>query len=191
VHGANRLGTNSLVDIIVFGRRGGRHMGQYAATATWVDVPQHADQPAVDEIQRLLSVSGSESMADIRAELQEGMTKYASVLREAHGLQVMLASIRALQQRFRQAPVQDKGTSFNNELEEAMELGYLLDLAWVTTHAALARNESRGAHYREDFQERDDAKFLVHSLAYLKDDAIDLTYKPVTITKYQPKPRVY
>ena len=113
------------------------------------------------------------------------------VFREAAGLHRMLERLRDLRGRYQQAAIQDRGSRFNTDLEEALEMGSLLDLAWATTRAALARTESRGSHYREDFPRRDDAHCLTHSLAFLHDEAIDLEYKPVTVTRFQPQPRTY
>ncbi len=191
VHGANRLGTNSLVDIVVFGRRGGRHMGQYAKTATWIELPSDPEAKARAEVERWLTTTAGPSVATLREELQQKMREHVSVFREATGLHAMLETIRDVRHRYQRAAIQDRGRRFNTDLEEALELGYLLDLAWVTTRAALARTESRGAHYREDFPQRNDAQWLKHSLAFLHGETIDLTYKPVTITRFQPQIRAY
>ena len=191
VHGANRLGTNSLVDIVVFGRRGGRHMGQFATAADWPALPAAPDEWARTEVSRWLSTTTGESVAQIRDELQQGMMDHVGVFREAAGLHKMLEALQDLRRRYQRAAIQDHGRKFNTDLEEALELGHMLDLAWATTRAALARTESRGGHCREDFPNRDDAQWLKHSLAVLNGETIDLKYKPVTITRFQPQARVY
>ncbi len=191
VHGANRLGTNSLVDIVVFGRSGGRHIAQHAASLELSPLHDDPASRAQDEIARLTSNLGGESAGRIRAELQQVMMDQVSVYRDEAGLKEALAAIATLRSRYRKVEVGDKGLQFNTDLEEALELGYLLDLAWVTTVGALARTESRGAHSREDFPKRDDANWLKHSLAYGTNGTIELKYKPVSITRFEPKERTY
>ena len=191
VHGANRLGTNSLVDIVVFGRRGGQHLAGWAAEAAWAPLPAHPEERAQDLLGRLTTNLGGESAAQIRSEMQQAMMDHVSVFRTEEGLKDALATLAQLRVRFQRVEVQDRSLRFNTELEEALELGCLLDLAWATTVAALARRESRGAHYREDFPNRDDAGWLKHSLATLRNGAIELSYKPVTITRLQPQERKY
>ncbi len=191
VHGANRLGTNSLVDIIVFGRRAGKHALKYIQEADFVPLPKEADGPAREEIERLISNNGSERVADIRRELQEEMMDKAGVFRTGEGLKLLSVKIADLRQRYTRVKISDKGRVFNTELTEALELGYLLDIADNIVASALARTESRGAHYREDFPSRDDAQWLKHTLAYRTPEGIRLDYKPVVITKFQPKERKY
>jgi len=191
VHGANRLGTNSLVDIVVFGRRGGQHLAGWAVKAPWAALPAHPEERAQDLLGRLTTNLGGESAAQIRSEMQQAMMDHVSVFRIEAGLKDALATLAQLRVRFQRVEVQDRSLRFNTELEEALELGCLLDLAWATTVAALARRESRGAHYREDFPNRDDAQWLKHSLATLRNDAIELSHKPVTITRLQPQERKY
>jgi succinate dehydrogenase / fumarate reductase flavoprotein subunit len=191
VHGANRLGTNSLVDILVFGRRSGLAMADYSAENDFV--PLLAD-PAKDVRQRiegLLARTGKESGANIRSELQAIMMDDCGVYRNETGLKRVQAKIAELRKRYESVGVSDKGKEFNTELLEAMELENLLDLADSTVASALARKESRGAHAREDFPKRDDQNFLKHTLAYRKDSGVDLKYKPVVITKFQPQERKY
>jgi succinate dehydrogenase / fumarate reductase flavoprotein subunit len=191
VHGANRLGTNSLVDILVFGRRSGLAMADYSAENDFV--PLLAD-PAKDIRQRmdtLLSRTAKESAADIRSELQAAMMDDCGVYRNEAGLKRVHEKIAALRVRYESVGVSDKGKEFNTELLEAMELENLLDLADSTVASALARKESRGAHAREDFPKRDDQKFLTHTLAFRKEGRVDLKYKPVVITKFQPQERKY
>jgi len=191
VHGANRLGTNSLVDIVVFGRRGGKAMAQFAAKAPWGTLPAACEEPTRQRIDRLLNGNGQETVAGLRSELQAAMMEHASVFRTASSLKRMLDIVRDLKQRYDRVRLQDRGRRFNLELLEALELENLLDLAEVTVVGALARQESRGAHYREDFPKRDDANWLKHTLAYRRPDRIELRYKPVTITRFPPKERTY
>ncbi|MBI3324269.1 MAG: succinate dehydrogenase flavoprotein subunit [Candidatus Omnitrophica bacterium] len=191
VHGANRLGTNSLVDIVVFGRRGGQQMSQWTAKADWVELPSEPEGPAQQGIERLLSNLGGESAAKIRDEMQQTMMDHVSVFRIEEGLKEALAKLAELRVRYQRVEVHDQSLRFNTELEEALELACLLDLAWATTVAALARTESRGGHAREDFPKRDDANWLKHSMGTLQDGTIRLSYKPVTITRFQPQERKY
>ena len=191
VHGANRLGTNSLVDIVVFGRRGGQHLAQWVSQADVPALPQDPERPAQEALSRLTTNLGGESAAAIRTELQQVMMDHVSVFRTETGLKEALATSAQLRVRFQRVEVQDRGMKFNTELEEALELGCVLDLAWATTVAALARRESRGAHYREDFPKRDDVNWLKHSLATLRNGTIEMSSKPVTITRLQPQERTY
>ncbi|MGZ6269631.1 MAG: succinate dehydrogenase flavoprotein subunit [Candidatus Limnocylindrales bacterium] len=191
VHGANRLGTNSLVDLLVFGRRAGRRMLRHVRE-TEMPAPQPgAQQPVQAEIEAIRERSGGESVARLRRELQDVMMDDCGVFRTAEMLTTAVAGVRDLRERYGRVAIQDKGCVFNTELLEARELGYLLDCAETTTVAALARQESRGAHSREDFPERDDAEWLKHSLAFKSDDRPVLRYKPVTVTRFEPKPRTY
>ena len=191
VHGANRLGTNSLVDIVVFGRRGGQAIAHWAPGVEWPALPNDPESIAQESLNRLTTNVGGESVASIRTEMQQVMMDQVSVFRTEAGLKEVLATLAELRVRYHRVDVRDRSLRFNTELQEALELGYLLDVAWVTTVAALARRESRGAHYREDCPTRDDAQWLTHSLAFLRDERIDLAYKPVTVTRFQPKARVY
>jgi succinate dehydrogenase / fumarate reductase flavoprotein subunit len=191
VHGANRLGTNSLVDLVVFGRRAGRDMGRYIHEHDFVPLPGDPTCEACEEVERLLGDNGSERMADIRQELRDVMMRDVGVFRVEAQMAEAVDKIRELQARYRQASLDDRGRRFNTELLEALELGYLLDLAEVTAESALARKESRGAHSREDYPERDDDQWLKHTLAYGRREGVDLRYKPVTITRFEPKPRTY
>ena len=191
VHGANRLGTNSLVDIVVFGNRGGRRMGQWAVKADRPRSPRDPESGAQEQVSRLLGNVGGESAAGIRDRLQQVMMDHVSVFRTEAGLKEALAAIAELRVRYGRVDLQDKGSCFNTELEEALELECVLDLAWATTVAALARKESRGAHCREDFPARDDANWLKHSLATLRDGTIALSSRPVRVTRFQPQARTY
>jgi succinate dehydrogenase / fumarate reductase flavoprotein subunit len=191
VHGANRLGTNSLVDIVVFGRRAGRDMARFIAENDFTPLPPEPDCKACEEVDRLLHSTGGESAADVRRELQQVMMDDLGVFRIEEQMQAAVDKVRQLHERYKRLTLQDKGTCFNTELLEALELGYLLDLAELTAESALARQESRGAHSREDYPERDDENWLKHTLAYRTENGVELRYKPVSITRFQPKPRTY
>ncbi len=191
VHGANRLGTNSLVDILVFGRRGGRHAAKFIKENDWASLPADADGPARALVSELKNSHGKERPADIRDILQDEMMDKASVFREAKGLTAMREKLGELRARYKQAKIDDQGACYNTELLEVIELGCLLDLAEVLVASALSRQESRGAHSREDFPKRDDPNWLKHTLAYKGEKNIEFRYKPVTITKFEPKERKY
>jgi succinate dehydrogenase / fumarate reductase flavoprotein subunit len=191
VHGANRLGTNSLVDILVYGRRGARHAARFIKENDWAPLPEKADERAQEQVSRLMSATGKEQAAAIRDALQDEMMEKASVFREAKSLEAMRGKLAELRERYAQVKIEDRGTRYNTELLEVIELGNLLDLAEVLVESALGREESRGAHSREDFPKRDDINWLKHTLAYKTPKGIEFRYKPVTITKFQPKERKY
>jgi succinate dehydrogenase / fumarate reductase flavoprotein subunit len=191
VHGANRLGTNSLLDINVFGKRAGIYAVEYAKDAKFVDVPADAVAETVKLIEHMRNARGTEKIAVIRRELQETMDKNAQVYRTEESLNEALEKIKELRNRYENIQVQDRGLRFNTDLLEAIELGFLLDLAEVLAFTARERRESRGGHYREDFETRDDEKFMVHSMAYKAGDDITIGWKPVVITNYPPMERKY
>ncbi|MEU9185112.1 succinate dehydrogenase flavoprotein subunit [Streptomyces sp. NPDC048484] len=196
VHGANRLGTNSLLDINVFGKRAGIAAAEYSATAPDVELPEDPASLVVAQIERLRSATGNERVADIRRELQECMDANVMVFRTEQTIKTAVEKIGELRERYLNVSVQDKGKRFNTDLLEAVELGNLLDLAEVMAVSALARKESRGGHYREDYPNRDDVNFMRHTMAYREvgDDgteSIRLDYKPVVQTRYQPMERKY
>ena len=191
VHGANRLGTNSLLDINVFGKRAGIYAVEYAKDAKFVDVPADAVAETVKLIEHMRNARGTEKIAVIRKELQDTMDKNAQVYRTEDSLNEALDKIKELRKRYENIQVQDRGLRFNTDLLEAIELGFLLDLAEVLAFTARERRESRGGHYREDFETRDDDKFMVHSMAYKNGDQIDIGWKPVVITNYPPMERKY
>ncbi len=192
VHGANRLGTNSLLDIVVFGRRGGRAMADFVQSAPFVDVPAGAADDVRGRIERLKAATGTENVGRIRTKLQEDMMANASVFRDDESLSTALESVRELKSQYESISIQDKGEIFNYDLTEALELGYLLDLAEALVVSAKARTESRGAHSREDHTLRDDANWMKHTLAYRNEDgSIRLDYKPVQGGKYIPMERKY
>ncbi len=192
VHGANRLGTNSLVDLLVFGRRAGRQM---VADLPGTDLPGVADdagEPLRAQLARFMNGNPTVDTAPrIRRELADVMMDCVGVFRDQGTLTSALSRVRELRHRYARVRVQDRGRTFNTDLLEARETGYLLDCAETTVVGALARRESRGGHSREDYPERDDDRFLAHSLAYASADGPQLRYKPVTITRFQPKPRSY
>ena len=198
VHGANRLGTNSLLDINVFGKRAGQYAVEYAKTAKQVPVPADAANEVVAMLEKVRKAKGKEKVAQIRKELQETMDKNAQVFRTEETLNEALEKITELRGRYEHISIQDQGKRFNTDLLEAIELGFLLDLAEVTVITCRERRESRGAHLREDYPDRDDKKFMVHSMAYLTDKQdkttktnIKVGWKPVVITNYQPMERKY
>ena len=192
VHGANRLGCNSLLDVLVFGRRSGKEMAKYTQSVDFTELPAEPDRNVADQIAALMSSNGIERSGNIAAELQEVMMDKVSVFRQQEGLLEALEKIRELKGRYKQISLQDKGNCFNRDLLDGFELGHMLDLAEVITMGALQRQESRGAHSREDFPERDDEKWLVHTMArYVPDREPELIYKPVTITRFQPQERKY
>jgi len=192
VHGANRLGTNSLVDLLVFGRRAGRQMARDVRGAEMPEAGEGAADAVREHLEAIRGREGGERKEAIRTELADVMMDDAGVYRTAEGLERARAKVAELRERYRHVGVDDKGTVFNTDLLEAREVGYLLDCAETMVAACINRKESRGAHSREDFPERDDVNFLTHSLATRgADGSVVLDYKPVTITRFQPKPRVY
>ncbi len=214
VHGSNRLGTNSLLDINVFGKRAGRAAAAYAKTATLRELPEDPAAAVVAELEEMRNRPDGERVADVRKALQETMDANAQVFRTGDSLAQALEDIKVLQRRYRKVSVQDKGKLFNTDLLEAIELGFLLDIAEVCVIGALNRKESRGGHYREDFPDRDDAHYMLHTMAYRRPEAasdtadghqagyfdhvarfdgykVVLGSKPVTQTRYEPMERKY
>jgi succinate dehydrogenase flavoprotein subunit len=192
VHGANRLGTNSLLDIVVFGRRGGAHMAEHAANVDLPPLPDRAAAPTLELLNGILTRDGAENAADIRDELQARMFDLAFVVRTDDGLAEMQGVIGELRDRYARVGIDDRGGVFNTDLMETVELGFLLDCADALVAAARARTESRGGHYREDHPLRDDANWMKHSLAYrTQDRSVRLGYKPVKMGPYVPMERKY
>ncbi len=197
VHGSNRLGTNSLLDINVFGRRAGVAAAEYAGRAGFRDLPEQPEATVEQMVESLRSSTGSERVAAIRQELQATMDVNAQVYRDEGSLKQALTDIEELKARYANVAIQDKGRRFNTDLLEAIELGFLLDLAEVLVTGAMARKESRGGHFREDHPQRDDVNFMRHTMAYRETagDAgtyrIRLDYKPVVETRYKPMERKY
>jgi succinate dehydrogenase / fumarate reductase flavoprotein subunit len=193
VHGANRLGTNSLLDILVFGRRAGMAMADEVRSAAAPRPDAGAERDVSTGLAELLARNDGERPAVLRAELQEAMFTDCGVYRTGALLTEGQAKVQALRERARWLVVQDKGRRYNTDLVEALELGFLLDCAEATVESAAARTESRGGHAREDFPDRDDVDWLKHTFAFRWSDgaAPRMAYKPVTITRFQPKPRTY
>ena len=191
LHGANRLGTNSLGDLIVFGRRAGMVAAKYAASASFGELPSDTQDFTRHLLDKALNGSGKERVSNIRRDLQNTMQDNASVFRTEETLSTQVEHLREIKARYQEIGVEDKGEQYNTELMEALELGFLIDNAEQLVHAALNRKESRGAHSREDYHERDDNEWLKHSMVYKDGDGVRIEYKPVTLGKYEPKPRVY
>ncbi len=198
VHGANRLGTNSLLDINVFGKRAGIYAVEYAREADFVPVPENA----ISDVEKLLAIArnstGTEKVAVLRKELQDTMDKNAQVYRTEESLNEALDKIAELRTRYQNIQVQDRGKRFNTDLLEAIELGFLFDLSEVLVMTARERRESRGGHFREDYETRNDEQFMVHSMAYKLDktpakpgEDIRVDWKPVTVTNYPAMERKY
>jgi succinate dehydrogenase / fumarate reductase flavoprotein subunit len=192
VHGANRLGTNSLVELLVFGRRAGRQMARHAGKVERPRPIADAAEPVRAQLEAIRTRDDKgQKVAAIRSQLADVMMDNVGVYRDGKLLTEALVRVRELKERYGAISISDRGSVFNTELLEANELGYLLDLAEVTVAGALARTESRGAHSREDYPERNDAKWLKHTLAYKGPTGPTLKYKPVSITRFEPKPRTY
>jgi succinate dehydrogenase / fumarate reductase flavoprotein subunit len=192
VHGANRLGTNSLLDIVVFGRRGGQAMADYVTSVGQADTPKGIEADVRDRIDKLTASGGGERIVDMRDLLQEEMTDKASVFRTEETLKAMLGTIEELKVRYEHARIDDKGSTFNYDLTEALELGYLIDLAESLVVGAITRTESRGGHFRDDHPTRDDTNWLKHTLVRRADDGtVTLDYKPVQLGRYEPMERKY
>jgi len=192
VHGANRLGTNSLLEATVFGERTGRRALEYARSAEFAPFNEgHEKARVLNQIEEIFQRDGTESYNDIRNEMKEVMMEKCGVFRDEDNLKSCIATIQGLQERHTKGRVTDKGRLFNTELYEIIELGNMLKIAEIIATAALARKESRGGHYRTDFPKRDDQEFLKHSLVYQNEDSMEIKSKKVIVTKYQPKERTY
>lgn len=192
VHGANRLGTNSLTDLVVFGKRSGVHMAEYCKETKLQPLPDGAADEVIAEFERIRNNAGSVSAYDVRRQMQESMTEGVSVFRTDETMSKTMADLKRLRQQYQNVGVADKGKQFNTDLLEAWELGCLLELSEVTAASALARTESRGAHARDDFPDRNDDQWLSHTVCHkIGEGEYRLEYKPVTLGRYVPKPRVY
>ncbi|MBI5161104.1 MAG: FAD-binding protein, partial [Micrococcales bacterium] len=199
VHGSNRLGTNSLLDINVFGKRAGNNAADYVKTVDWTPLPADPAGFVRGLVEQLRDATGTEKIAVLRKELQDEMDRNAQVFRTDQSLEQVTQTIHSLRERYQRIAVQDKGHRFNTDLLEAIELGFLLDLAEVVVFSARNRKESRGGHMRDDFPKRDDENYMKHTMAYLTGDPhsadaadhISLDWKPVVITNYQPMERKY
>ena len=197
VHGSNRLGTNSLLDINVFGKRAGVAAAVFAQTAPLVELPEAPEAGTIALIEGMRQRTDGERVAPVRKQLQETMDRNAQVFRTEASLKQALTDIQGLQERYRNVSVQDKGMRYNTDLLEAVELGFLLDLAEVIVVGALERKESRGGHFREDYEHRDDVNYMRHTMAYRvpnedgRPAGVRLDYKPVVQTRYEPMERKY
>lgn len=198
VHGSNRLGTNSLLDINVFGKRAGMYAAEYAASADFLPVPDDAAGETLALLNQIRNGEGAEKVGQLRKELQDVMDADMQVFRTEETIHNAVDKIVELEERYKNIQVQDKGKRFNLDLLEAVELGFLLELAKVMSVAALHRKESRGGHFREDYPDRDDANFMKHSMVY-RDETTEMEgikglrfdTKPVTFTRYEPMERKY
>lgn len=191
IHGANRLGTNSLLDLIVFGKHTGLKAAEFSQEAVLQVLPDDITDFSRQHIEAILNAQGAEKAPDISREMRSVMFDHVGVFRTQEGMRIALDKVRELKERIKHVQLLDHGKIFNTELINLWELGNLLDLAEITTVCALARTESRGGHAREDYPKRDDNNWLKHTLAWQRDGDIHLSYKPVVITKFQPKERVY
>jgi succinate dehydrogenase / fumarate reductase flavoprotein subunit len=191
VHGANRLGTNSLLDLVVFGRRAGQHIGDYVKNVKEPSVGQDAAETADRWIKQLTDGQTGPHGGHIMEEMQTVMMEKVGIYRNAQDMQAAVDQIQSLRERYRKVRVQDTGQAFNTDLLELIELRNLLDLSLLTAASAVNRQESRGAHSREDFPDRDDDNWLKHTLAYLDGDTVRIDYKTVDTSVWEPKPRTY
>ena len=191
VHGANRLGTNSLVDLIVFGRRAGMHIAGFVDHADMPSMPEDASGRVEKELETLKGGGAGPSVAEIFRDMQETMMKNVGVYRRESDMHQAVRDVARLRETANDLRLQDANRKYNNEVLEMIELKNLLDLSLVTVESALNRTESRGAHSREDYPERDDDNWLKHTMAFLKDDVVSISYKEVDLSRWEPKPRVY
>ena len=191
VHGANRLGCNSLLDILVFGKHSGMRAAEYAQQTGLEQLPDDPAGPARAQFESLRSGNGTENAFDIANELKNVMFADVGIYRNEKGMREAIEKLAVLRRRFSNVRITDTGSIFNTELLNAWELGNMLEIADVVAECAVNRKESRGGHSREDFPKRDDVNWLKHTLAWRRDGKVELGSKPVVITKYQPKERVY
>ena len=191
VHGANRLGTNSLLDAVVHGRRTGKTMVNYLRETEYLPLPSNVGDADKARFESYYNATGKENPEAIRTILRSEMTTKCGVFRTEKDLKEIIETIKSLQERFKNIRVMDKGKQFNTEIMEIIELGHLLEFSEVIAVGALARPECRGAHWRTDHPSRDDANWLKHTFAFKTDEGIELKYKPVTILNYQPMERKY
>jgi succinate dehydrogenase / fumarate reductase flavoprotein subunit len=192
VHGGNRLGANSLLDTVIFGRRAGQAATDYAKSHKQAEVPESAVSTDRERIRSLLSREKSgDTVAGLRLTLGRTLDQHLAVFRDEEGMQTALDTVRQIKERYGQVAVQDKGKVFNTALVFALELGFMLDCAETVCLSGLARKESRGAHYRTDCRNRDDVNFLKHTLATYSADGPHIDFAPVSITRWKPQERVY
>ena len=192
VHGANRLGTNSLLDLIVFGKHAGLRAAEFSQGADFQPLPTDPTEFTRAQFDAIRNAQGNEKILEVSSKMKTVMMDSVGMFRTGEGMQSTLETVRELRERFKHIPLHDEGKIFNTEMINLWELGNLLEIAEVVTVSALARTESRGAHARDDYPKRDDVNWLKHTLSWVKPNGeIELRYKPVVITKYQPKERVY
>ena len=191
VHGANRLGTNSLVDLIVFGRRAGRHMSEFAKQTNLEVLPSDATEMAEETLHKLAKQTGDAKAENIRKSMKNVMTDSVGIYRNGKEMEKAVEQLQNLRQQTEQVRVGDISKAFNLDILELLELQNLLDLSLITAASACNRKESRGAHSREDFPERDDDNYMNHTLGWLKDGSVRLGTKPVDLSIWEPKPRTY
>ncbi len=192
VHGANRLGCNSLLDASVHGRRAGRDIAAYLdVVECWEPLPMDCAKKAIEEVEWVLNADGTEVPGKIREVMQVNMYRKCGVFRNEQELTEMYDIIKDLQRRYKNIRIQDKGLKFNLDLEETIELRHLLQTAEVIVASAINRTESRGAHWRTDYPKRDDENWLKHTLAWRTDEGVKFDYKPVVITRFQPEERKF
>ena len=191
VHGGNRLGCNSLLDLVVFGKHAGLRAAEYTKQAAFENLPDDAEANVKAQFDAIRHGSGKENAFDIASEMKKIMFDHVGIYRNEKDMQFAIDKVHEWQERYKHVKVTDTGKIFNTELISAWELGCMLDLAETIAMCALNRKESRGGHSREDYPKRDDKDWLKHTLITKVDGQIKISYKPVTITKYQPKERVY
>jgi succinate dehydrogenase / fumarate reductase flavoprotein subunit len=191
VHGANRLGTNSLVDLVVFGRRAGQDIERYVRGASLASVGSDPAGPARERLAELQDGKKGPHGGEIRERMREVMMEKVGIYRKGPAMAEAVGEIAALREQYRAVRAQDRSRNFNTDVLELLELGHLLDLALITAASAQARTESRGGHAREDYPRRDDERWLKHTLAWLEGDGVRLGYKGVDVSVWQPKPRTY
>ena len=192
VHGANRLGSNSLLECVVYGRRTGAAIAQYLQGRKWSDFDaQSYLDTAQNRVYSLLNQEGTIRLNQLRLAFQDCMSEHCGVFRSEETMREGLKKLHQLRQQYDQIRLDDKDTCFNTELIEALELGNLMLVSEIILASALSRQESRGAHSREDYPQRDDANFLKHTLAYYSPAGIDTEYMPVVINRFEPKERKY
>ena len=191
IHGANRLGCNSLTDLIVFGRRAGIAIAKFVKEVPAPTQIQNMEEKVSKELQSLIDSKGGEKAGEVRREMQWLMMDKCSLFRDKKSLEQALTEIRQLQNRYKNLSLTHQGKEFNYELEEALELGNMLKIAEVIVFSALQREESRGAHYRTDYPERNDELWLKHTLVSRVPSGLQTRYKPVSITRFRPLTRRY
>jgi succinate dehydrogenase / fumarate reductase flavoprotein subunit len=191
VHGANRLGTNSLIDLVVFGKRAGVNIIKYVKENSLAPLPSDIEATVAKQSDHMLESHGEERCPKIREEMQKVMTDRCSVFRDRRRLEQALNEIHELRSRYTELGLTNKKRSFNYELEEALELGNMLKISEAIVLSALQREESRGAHYRVDFPARNDESWLKHTLVFQTSEGFEFRYKPVTVTQFQPESRRY